>query len=245
MARIDLQRRAAIGEAKRARTRAGILDAARAIYASSQPSPVTVETVTQAAGVAKGTFYLHFQDLAALEAELGATLIADLDERLAPARLAVGDPLTRMATAVTILLRDLAAAPPQARLAARAAATLPDVAQAVQARLRGDLTDAQTAGLLAVGSVDLAARIVVALVEQASRLLGSGRIDAAAVPDIVRAVLRAVGCAPDDAARRADEAAHNSDAFAQQVSVIDRGDRERDHGMMAPGTARANHRPPT
>ena len=216
MARINLERRAAIGEAKRARTRAAILEAAGACYADPGSPPVTVEAVTQAAGLAKGTFYLHFQDLAALEAELGATLIADLNERLEPARLAVGDPLTRMATAVTILLHDLAAAPPQARLAARAAATMPDVAQAVQARLRGDLAEAQSSGLLAVGSVDLATRIVVGLVEQAAWLFAASRIDATAVPDIVRAVLRAMGCAPDDAAKRADEAACNADAFAQR-----------------------------
>jgi hypothetical protein len=124
-----------------------------------------------------------------------------------------------MATAVTILLPDLAAAPTQARLAARAAVMLPDVAKAVQARLRGDLADAQSAGLLAVGSVDLAVRIVVALVEQASWLFSAGRIDATAVPEIVRAVLRAIGCAPDDAAARTDEAGRNADAFAQQTPV--------------------------
>lgn len=219
MARVNLERRAAIGEAKRARTRAAILEAARACYAAPDTSPVTVEAVTQAAGLAKGTFYLHFRDLPALEADLGDALIAELSERFEPARLAVDDPLTRMATAVTILLRDLAAAPTQARLAARAAVMLPDVAQAVQARLRGDLAGAQAAGLLAVGSVDLAVRIVVALVEQASWLFSASRIDATAVPDIVRAVLRAVGCAPDDAAERTDEAARNADAFAQQTSV--------------------------
>ena len=219
MARVNLERRAAIGEAKRARTRAAILEAARACYAAPDTASATVEAVTQAAGLAKGTFYLHFRDLPALEAELGDALIAELSERFEPARLAVDDPLTRMATAVTILLRDLAAAPTQARLAARAAVMLPDVAQAVQDRLRGDLADAQAAGLLAVGSVDLAARIVVALVEQASWLFSAGRIDATAVPDIVRAVLRAMGCAPDDAAERTDEAARNADAFAQQTSV--------------------------
>ena len=175
--------------------------------------------MTQAAGLAKGTFYLHFQDLVALEVELGEALIAELDERLQPARLAVDDPLTRMATAVTMLLRDLAAAPAQARLAARAVGAMPDVAQAAQARLRQDLADARSAGLLATGSVGLAARIVAALVEQAAREFGAGRIDATAVPDIVRAVLRAVGCAPDDAAERAEEAARNADRFAQQTAA--------------------------
>ncbi|MEK1895865.1 MAG: TetR family transcriptional regulator, partial [Rhizobium sp.] len=84
MARVNLERRAAIGEAKRARTRAAILEAARACYAAPEPVSATVDAVTQAAGVAKGTFYLHFRDLPALEAELGETLIAELSERLEP-----------------------------------------------------------------------------------------------------------------------------------------------------------------
>ena len=221
MARVNLERRAAIGEAKRARTRAAILEAARACYAAPDTASMTVESVMQAAGLAKGTFYLHFPDLAALEAELGEALIAELVERQEPARLAVRDPLTRMATAVTLVLRDLAAAPSQARLVARAVVALPDFAQAVQVRLRGDLAEAQSAGLLAIGSVHLAARIVVALVEQAAWLFGAGRIDETALPDIVRALLRAMGCSPDDAAARADEAARNADAFAQQSPAPD------------------------
>ena len=197
MARVNLERRAAIGEAKRARTRAAIFDAARACYAAERTAPVTVDAVVQAAGMAKGTFYLHFDDLAALEAEVGEALLAELDERLEPARLAVRDPLTRMATAVTILLRDLAAEPAQARLAAHAVIAIPEVAKVTQARLRADLAEAQSAGLLAIDSVALAARIVVALVEQAARLFGADRIDLTSVPDLVRAVLRAMGCAAE------------------------------------------------
>ena len=219
MARVNLQRRAAIGKAKRARTRAAILEAARACYAAPPTASVTVEAVMQAAGLAKGTFYLHFQDLAALEAELGDALIAELGERLEPARLAVHDPLTRMATAGTILLRDLAAAPAQARLVARAAFAIPDFGQAVQARLRQDLADAQSAGLLAMSSIHLAASSVVALFEQTARDFGAGRIDATAVPDVVRAILRALGCAPDDAAERADEAARNADRFTKEIAA--------------------------
>jgi len=214
MARVDLKRRAEIGEAKRARTRAAILQAASACYATPMGAPVTVETVTQAAGLAKGTFYTHFQDLAALEAELGATLIAELDEGLQPARLAADHPLTRTATAVTVMLRNLAAAPSRARLAARAVVTMPEVGQAVQVRLRQDLADAQAADLLAFKSVDLAAGVVLALCERAAREIAAGRIGASAVQDIVRAVLRALGCTPDEAALRADEAAHHADLFA-------------------------------
>lgn len=216
MARVNLARRAEIGSAKRARTRAAILEAARECYAAG---PVTVDAIMQAAGLAKGTFYVHFQDLAELEAELGATLIAEMDERLQPARLASSDPLARLATATTILLRYLAAQPAQARLAARAAADMPGVHQAVLVRMREDLAATRTAGRLALPSTDLASRIVSAMFLQAARELGFGRVDAGAVPHIVAAILRAIGCAPDEAAAQAAEAARNADNFAPQLAA--------------------------
>jgi len=219
MARVNLVRRAEIGSEKRARTRAAILDAARDRYATTTDGAVTVDAVMQAAGLAKGTFYVHFKDLAELEAELGAALVEGINERLQPARLAVSDPVTRVATAMTIMLRCLADTPARARLAARAAASIPDVGQAVHARLCEDLSAAQAAGRLVLPSNDLAARIVLAIVVQAANDLGLGRIDGNAVPDIVRAILRAIGCAPAQAATRTAQAARNADDFAQQIAA--------------------------
>jgi AcrR family transcriptional regulator len=215
MARVNLKRRAEIGLAKRKRTRAAILEAARACYAHPSSAPVTVEAVTQAAGLAKGTFYVHFQDLAALEAELGDALIEELDRRLQPARLAADHPLTRIATGVTVLLRDLARTPAQARLVARAGTAIPDVVTAIQKHLREDLAAAQAAGLLAVGSVELAARIVTALNQQAAQDLAERRIDERALPETVRAILRALGCTPREAARHASAAERRARALSR------------------------------
>lgn len=225
MASVNLRRRAEIGRQKRARTRAAILDAARARYADVAAAAVTVEAITGAAGIAKGTFYLHFRDMAELEAELGNALIAHLAERHEPARRSLSDPLARLATAATIFLRDLAGSPSQARLVARAIATLPDVAQAVQARLMDDLAEARSGGRLAVGSAELATRIVVALVEQAAYLLGNGRIGEADVPDVVRAALRALGCDPAEAAARCEAAARDADRFAGDAAAIRGADK--------------------
>src|SRR4029450_3093291 len=91
----------------------------------------------------------------------------ELHRRLPPARPAADHPLTRLATALTVLLRDLARSPAQARLVARAATEIPDVANAMQAHLRQDLADAHAADLLAVPSVELARRIVTAIRRQA------------------------------------------------------------------------------
>ena len=219
MARVNLARRAEIGSEKRARTRAAIVKAARDCYAEAQAGAVTIDALMQAAGLAKGTFYVHFRDLAELEAELGAAVVEEIDEELQPARLAVSDPLARLATATTILLRHLAAQPARARLTARAAANIPDVSQAVHARLREDLAAAQAAGRLVLPSSELAARIVSAIVVQTVRDFGLGRIDTKAIPDIVRAILRAIGCAPADAASRTAQAGRNADKFAQQTAA--------------------------
>ncbi len=215
MARVNLERRAEIGLAKRNRTRAAIVEGARVCYGAPKAAPVTVDAVMQAAGMAKGTFYVHFEDLAALEAELGETLTEELDRRLQPARLAADHPLTRLATAVTVLLRDLARSPAQARLVARAATAIPDVLNAMQAHLRQDLVDAHAAGPLAVSPVELAARIVTAISRQAAQDLAERRIDDATLPDIVRAILRAIGCTPREAARHADAAARHAEAFSR------------------------------
>ena len=207
MVRVNLERRAEIGLEKRNRTRAAILEAARTCYAAPRGAAVTVDAVMQHAGMAKGTFYVHFEDLAALETELGAALTEEIDRRLQPARLSASHPLTRLATASTVLLRDLARSPAQARLVARAAAAIPNVANAMQAHLRQDLADAEAAGLLGVAPVALAARLVTAMSRQAAQDLAEAKIDKASIPEIVRAILRAIGCTPREAARHADVAA--------------------------------------
>jgi AcrR family transcriptional regulator len=221
MARVNLERRAQIGLARRVRTRAAILRAARGCYAAQNGMSVTVESVMQAAGLAKGTFYVHFEDLAELEGALGEALIQEIDERLQPARLATDHPLTRLATAVTILLRDLAAARSRARLVVRAAATVSDVRDAMRTHLRQDLADAQAAELLALSSVDLAARLITALCVQAAREIADRRIDGTAVPDFVRAILRLVGCTPHEAALHESKAARHADSFSQETAATD------------------------
>lgn len=219
MAQINLQRRAEIGAAKRARTRAVILDAARDCFGAAAANAVTVDAVMQAAGLAKGTFYVHFQDLAELEAEVGATLIREIDDSLQPARLAIADPVSRIATATMILLHDLGAVPARARLAARAATRFPDLDRApIHVHLREDLAAVQAAGRLALPSKELAARVVSAIAVQAATDFGQGRLNSKAVPDIVRAILRAIGCAPAEAAARAEQAARNADRFARRVT---------------------------
>ena len=89
MARIDLARRAEIGREKRARTRAQIVEAGATLLAEQPPEALTVDAIVEAAGVAKGTFYYHFQSIEELAAAVGEKLAESFDELLAPARLSM------------------------------------------------------------------------------------------------------------------------------------------------------------
>ena len=95
--RIDLARRAQIGRDRSARTRAELLAAARALYAARPFDQVTVDDVVGAAGVAKGTFYVHFDSLAELQSLVADELAREFDELLQPRRLALDDPIERIA----------------------------------------------------------------------------------------------------------------------------------------------------
>src|SRR5688572_33199804 len=104
MAKIDLARRAEIGRERRARTRAQIVDAAAMLLSERPPEALTVDAVVEAAGVAKGTFYTHFQSMEELAAAVGEKLGESFDNLLTPARLSVRDPIARISFAFTQFL---------------------------------------------------------------------------------------------------------------------------------------------
>src|SRR5215218_5409825 len=120
MARIDLARRAEIGREKRARTRAQIAEAGATLLAERPFEALTVDAVVEAAGVAKGTFYYHFQSLEELAAAVGEKLGESFDELLAPARLSLRDPVARLSFAFTQFLEKAIADPVWARSWSRA-----------------------------------------------------------------------------------------------------------------------------
>ena len=94
MAKVNLERRAEIGQEKRARTRAQLLAAASALFAKRSWASVTIDDLVREAGVAKGTFYVHFEDMHALTIAVADELIRSFDELIQPRRAATSDPLT-------------------------------------------------------------------------------------------------------------------------------------------------------
>ena len=150
MARVDLARRAEIGQERRARTRARISDAAARLLAERSPEALTVDAVVEAAGVAKGTFYYHFDSLEELFAAVGERLAETFDEMLEPARLGLLDPIARISFAFSQLLEKATADPIWARLLVQSLQAPTEFARSVRANLKADLTEAKAQDQLAV-----------------------------------------------------------------------------------------------
>jgi AcrR family transcriptional regulator len=193
MAKIDLARRAEIGREKRARTRAQIVEAGLVLLAERPPEALTVDAIVEAAGVAKGTLYYHFQSVEELVAAVGASLADSFDELLAPSRLGEPDPIVRMSLAFTMFLEKALDDPLWARLVVRSAQAPAGLVLGVRENLKADLAQAIAQGRLVIEDVELAADIVIGIWLQVTR----GSLERRAPPDLSRqaldAVLRALG----------------------------------------------------
>ena len=127
-----------------------------------------MDAIVEAAGVAKGTFYYHFQSVEELVAAVGAKLADSFDELLAPSRLDEPDPIVRMSLAFTKFLEKAINDPLWGRLVVRSA-QVPAGLDRIRENLKADLAEAIAQGRLAIKDVELAADIVIGIWLQVTR----------------------------------------------------------------------------
>jgi AcrR family transcriptional regulator len=193
MAKVDLDRRAEIGREKRARTRAQILGATEMLLAERPPEALTVDAIVGAAGLAKGTFYYHFQSIEELIAAIGDKLGESLDDLVAPLRAGIPDPIARLSFGLTKILEKAIAEPLWARLVIQRAQAATEVHQEIRTHLKADLEEAIAQRRLAVADVEFAADVVIGICIEVAR----GTLLRGAAPNLpaqaLASVLRALG----------------------------------------------------
>ncbi len=199
MARIDLARRAQIGRDRRAKTRTQLVEAARALYAERPFEAVTVDELVAAAAVAKGTFYVHFDSLADLQAAVAEEMAHEFDELLQPRRLTIADPVERIAAGCAAFVSEAIRNPAWGALVARGAASIPHFAHAARERVVEDVRDAAASGRLGAVTPDLAVEFVFGVVLHAMRVAAEGRLAPSQTSGVVAGVLRAIGVATEQA----------------------------------------------
>ena len=199
MLKIDVARRAQIGRDRRARTRAELIRAARTLYAARTFDSVTVDDVVNAAELAKGTFYVHFDDLDDLQSVLGDELAHEFDELLQPRRLSLGDPIERIAAGCGAFINEAMRDPIWGALIVRSAAAIPDVGRVARARLNEDIRRAAASGRLHDIAPELPFEFVLGITLRAMQSAAEGRLKPKHAPLIVAGILRAIGVPAEEA----------------------------------------------
>lgn len=152
---------------RRARTRAALLAAGHALFATRSVDAVSIDEITAAAEVAKGSFYNHFADKEALAREIADQVRAAVEERVAEVNLGIDDPAARVARSLCAFARNAMQHPQQARAMTRlfASASIPDLPmdRGVRAEVHDGLESGRFSGisqeagvLMAVGLVQIA-----------------------------------------------------------------------------------------
>ena len=178
-----------------------MLAAARGLYAARPFDQVTVDDVVGAAGVAKGTFYVHFDSLAELQSIVADELAREFDELLQPRRLALDDPVERIAAGCGAFIAQTLRNPAWGALVAHSAAAMPSVAGVARKRLKEDIDRAARDGQLEWRdrpdlAFDFANGIMLHTMLSAPQKRRSPRQASA----VVAGILRAIGVAPEKAA---------------------------------------------
>ena len=195
---------------RRARTRAALLEAGRALYALRGLDAVSVDEIVAAADVAKGSFYNHFRDKDGFAREIAAGVRRQAERAVEAANAGVTDPDQRVARALCVFIRFAIDHRDSAQVLWRlnSGATMADAP--INRGLRGEVErgiasgcfrqiDVETGVLLIMGTVVISMRH--ALEER------STTAPATLAQRMAAGMLRALGTAPRVAARIAAAAA--------------------------------------
>jgi AcrR family transcriptional regulator len=90
---------------RRARTRAALLDAGRALLAERGVDALSVDEIVAAADVAKGSFYNHFTDKEGFAREIAALVRRQAEQLVQGANAGIEEPSERMARALAVFVR--------------------------------------------------------------------------------------------------------------------------------------------
>lgn len=194
-------------ERRRDRTRAALVAAGRRLFAEREAASVPIQDITDAADVAKGSFYNHFESREALQRaaaqaaleELGASLDRDVEQR-------EDDPARVVARSLLATLRACLADPSLGAFLLQNGDAF-DLGEAILLRGRRDLQRGRRSGRFEIDDPNLVLTALAGAGLQVLRGRLSGRLGAAAEPRLVALALRMLGLEAAEAREIANQTA--------------------------------------
>lgn len=155
-----------------ARTRASLLASGRKLFAERPFDAVAIDDIVQEAGVAKGTFYNHFDDKDALLAAIVSDIRSGIEARVTMVNAHVDDPPARIARAICVYAAMAADDPVQAHIMLRNDPR-GSARESLNDGLRDDLAAGLHSGRLAIPTIESGLLFVIGIVH--SLLLATAR----------------------------------------------------------------------
>jgi len=195
---------------RRVRTRNALVEAGMALFSLRPIEAVSVDEITQAADLAKGSFYNYFTDKEALAREVAREVREEVEARVAVANEAIKDPAIRVARALHVFALYAREKPDRAGVLTRlhSGATLPHAPsnRGLRADLEAGLRLGRFSGFaLETGLISVIATVQITML----RILdpAAPRLSETALIDIAALLLRGLGLSNAAARKAAMESA--------------------------------------
>lgn len=178
---------------KSARTRAQLMDAAVAVFARHGIEAASVNEIARAAGVANGTFYVHFSDKDEMASVVSLALAAEIARQLDEDMRDVDCAIQRVVCATRRFLQIASEQPPLGWAFLKACQASPDLRHQVGAYMRQDIARGGRQGVFTEPVDDFLIDCVGGLVLSALLSCLSGTAAADAGPRTAEMQLRLLG----------------------------------------------------
>jgi AcrR family transcriptional regulator len=160
---------------RRVRTRSALIGAGQRLFAARSIDGVTIDDIVEAAEVAKGSFYNHFDDKASLAETIVELVQADCEREIHLANIDIADAPSRLARATAALIRYAKEHPDRYRSMVSLSKRRANIDAPINVGLRRDIEDGIAAGQFSGISVQGGMLAVFGLIATAVEYLSTAK----------------------------------------------------------------------
>ena len=133
-------------EPRRLRTRAALLSAGAALLAERPIDAIPVDDIVEAAGVAKGSFFNHFESKDAFATAIAAEIREEIGARVRAGNIGIPDPAECVVRGVCVFVRFALSEPGRARIMLRSSAWVTSARNPLNRGLEAHIADGVAQG---------------------------------------------------------------------------------------------------
>ena len=152
---------------RRAKTRQALVDAGFRLLATRPIDAIAIDDIVREAGVAKGSFYNHFDDKDALARTIAGHIRVDLETAVDAANAGVEDPARRVVRAVSVYIRHAISDPQRASVLLRLYAGAANAAAPLNRGILADISDGLLKGRFTIPTAETGVLFIMGVAQSA------------------------------------------------------------------------------